>query len=205
MVSLKIWLKKQKTEEIVKRNNNMENENLKDIIQQANDAVSGVSDPDLKKIAFQKILDKLFDDNINKISKHKSEKKIVSKAATSKISSNKKEKDLILSELLRKINRTKYSEIHNLTKALDKSLYILKICKDDLGVDGLVPSQISGLLRGAFRIKMSKESVSMALGAATKYVDRNECVINGGRAFIYKIMHDGEKYLNEALLSSKSE
>lgn len=58
----------------------MENNNLKEIIQQANDAVSGVSNPELKKIAFQKVLDKLLNNDLlhkkGNISKNKSENTI---------------------------------------------------------------------------------------------------------------------------------
>lgn len=182
----------------------MENDNLKEIIQQANDAVSVISDPELKKIAFQKVLDKFLGNDLlpkNKVLSKNKSKKIVSKKNPTK----NKEKDPVSLELLQKINRTKYSEIHNFTKALDKSLYILKICKDDLDTDGLIPSQISYLLGEAFRIKITKESVSMALGAATKFVDRNECVVNGSKAFIYKIMHDGEEYVNEILRSVRED
>ncbi|MFA5421096.1 MAG: hypothetical protein WC280_03700, partial [Patescibacteria group bacterium] len=174
-----------------------------------NDAVSGVSDPELKKIAFQKVLDKFLDNGLSVKSKKNSGnkyKKNVSKNKPSKKSPvKKKEKDPVLSELLQKINRTKYSEIHNLKKTLDKSLYILKICKDDLDVDGLIPSQISYLLGEVFRVKITKESISMALGAATKFVDRNECVVNGGKAFIYKIMHDGEEHVNRILNSARED
>lgn len=179
----------------------MENKNLKEIIRQANDAVSEVSDQELKKIAFQRVLDELLDDNLSKkdgvIFKNKPKKSISKRSSFKNRSVKKKEKDPVLSKLLEQIDRTKYSDIHSLTKVLDQSLFILKIAKDDLNVDGLLSSQINILLKEVFRIKKSAASISMALMRSVKYTDRS----GEGNKILYKIMHDGEAYLKEIINS----
>jgi hypothetical protein len=179
----------------------MENDNLKEIIQQANDAVSGVSDPELKKIAFQKVLDKFLDNDLpqekSDASKYKNKNTALKKSSSKKVLIKTKEKDPVLLKMLEQLDRTKYPDIHNLTKVLDQSLFILKLAKDDLKVDGLLSSQINVLLRETFRIKTSLPSIRMALMRSVKYTDRS----GDGNKILYKIMHDGEVYLKETINS----
>lgn len=93
--------------------------------------------------------------------------------------------------LMNGINRTKYPKMEDFTAALDCSLYLLQIAKDDMGIDGLNPVQISKVLRDKFRKKISQNAASMALMGAGKFVDR----IKEGRGFIYKIMGAGERHI----------
>lgn len=104
---------------------------------------------------------------------------------------------MVLLKLLEQIDRTKYSDVHSLTKVLDQSLFILKIIKDDFNVDGLFPGQIHILLKEVFRIKASLPSIRMALIRSVKYTDRS----GDGNKILYKIMHDGEVYLEETMNS----
>lgn len=178
----------------------MEHE-IKDLVQKANEAVSGLTDPELKKIAFQSVLNKLLEekgDAKNKIVRLKNKSKV--SRPTQRIKTSKD--DEIVGQLLKKINRTKYPEVHKIKKALDKSLFILKIAKDDLGANGLIPSQIVAILSEAFRTKITKEAISMALGGATQYTDRTETTINGAKTYLYKIMPGGEEYIKK-IISSK--
>jgi len=93
------------------------------------------------------------------------------------------------------INRTKYPQMETLNSALDCSLYLLQIARDELNIDGLNTVQISSVLKDKFRKKISKHAVSMALMAAGKLVDR----IPNGKGFLYKIMDAGEKHLEAKL------
>jgi hypothetical protein len=159
----------------------------------------------LRKIAFQKVLDKLLDDGLlqenRTVSKNKSKKTISKAASFKKGPIKKKEKDPILLKLLEQIDRTKYPDIHSLTKVLDQSLFILKIAKDEFKVDGLLSGQIDVLLKEAFRIKKSVGSIRMALMRSVKYTDRS----GEGNKILYKIMHDGEVYLSGVLEDIKKD
>ena len=46
-------------------------------------------------------------------------------------------------------------KMENFSAALDCSLYLLQIAKDDLNIDGLNPVQISKILRDKFRKRIS--------------------------------------------------
>ncbi|MCK5320274.1 hypothetical protein KAJ61_02715 [Candidatus Parcubacteria bacterium] len=181
----------------------MNSDDLKALINSANEAVKDIKDDELKKIAFKIALDKLLYSNNSTGSSSKTKKVSKTKNVTAKkTSSGPKSKnytDDLSKELCKKINRTKYPKIHNLKTAKERAVYILKIAKNDLNADGLNPTQISLILSGPFRIKASKESISMALGSETKFVDRKEVSVKGGKAYVYKLMHKGEEWIDEIL------
>ncbi|KKR46923.1 MAG: hypothetical protein UT90_C0014G0012 [Parcubacteria group bacterium GW2011_GWA1_40_21] len=185
----------------------MDSTKLKEIIKMANEAVTGL-DGDLKKIAFQTTLDKLLAQNIepafdaSKITR-KGKVRKTKKSKESGTSARKSEDDTTVKEILGKINRTKYHKITSLDSALDRALYLLLVVRDDLKIDGLNPTQIANLLREVFRIKATKNAVSMALGKDSKYTHRTPVVINGAKAYVYKIMHEGEKYIKEKIAIDK--
>lgn len=184
----------------------MDSTKLKEIIKMANEAVTDL-DGDLKKIAFQTTLDKLLSQNISpavqgdRIPTNKSKKtrKVVESGSTGK----RTEGDSVVKDVLGKMNRTKYSKINDLSTTLDKALYLLLVIRDDLKIDGLNPTQIASILREVFRIKVTKNAVSMALGKDSKYTDRISSVVNGAKAYVYKIMSEGEKYINGKIAEIK--
>jgi hypothetical protein len=190
----------------------MDASKLKEIIQLANDAVSGL-DGDLKKIAFQTTLDKLLNQNFSPIQSPtlvtpetgqiKKVKKTRKSTIAATASIKKADDDAVVKDIVSRINRTKYQKMTSLESALDRSLYILLAVRDDLSIDGLSPTQIANLLRDVFRIKATKNAVSMALGKDTKYTDRNPVNVNGAKGYIYKIMHDGEEYIKAKLVEQK--
>lgn len=183
----------------------MDSTKLKEIIKMANEAVTGL-DGDLKKIAFQTTLDKLLSQNIEATSEtNKTTKKVrrSRKPVESGTGGRKTEEDSTVKEIVGKINRTKYHKITSLDSALDSALYLLLVVRDDLKIDGLNPTQIANLLREVFRIKATKNAVSMALGKDSKYTHRMPVVINGAKAYIYKIMLEGEKYINGKITTDK--
>lgn len=171
----------------------------------ANEAVAGL-DGDLKKIAFQTTLDKLLAQNIEPTdvsSKVVKKARKSRKSAESGTGTRKSEDDTVVKEIISKINRTKYHKITSLDSALDRALYLLLFIRDDLKVDGLNPTQIANLLREVFRIKATKNAVSMALGKDSKYTHRSPVVINGAKAYVYKIMHEGEQYIKAKISEEK--
>ncbi|MFH1840164.1 MAG: hypothetical protein ABH849_03370 [Nanoarchaeota archaeon] len=177
----------------------MKQEKLKEITKKANDAVRDL-EPELKKIAFETILSKLLESDSNLKEPSFSKRKIKFK----KISNPAHKHTSYLadaSELMDKIDSTKYPYLFELSSTLDKALSLIKIAKEDCAVDGLIPSQISEILNEKFRIKTKRTAVSMALMKATKYVDRKPVTIQGGKGYVYRIMHAGEIYLTKKLKS----
>lgn len=185
----------------------METNQLKELINKANEATKDIKDEEIKKIAFKTALDKLLDEGAGTTKaktlsnrsplKQKSKSGIYSKKAVDYVDDETK-------DILKRINRTKYTEIHNFKTAKDQALYLLSAIKDDLKIDGLNPSQISIILTKVFRIKSNLPAISMALGQETKYVDREEVNVKGGRAYSYKIMHTGEQYIKKAIEGFKN-
>jgi hypothetical protein len=173
----------------------MDSKSLKEKVNIARDAVEGLEEP-LKSEGFKTILSKL-------LNNENSPKKIISKNILKSKTGNSKSE--ILEEDLPLLNRTSYPQIILFKNTLERSLFILKIFRDDKGVDGLTVVQISKILTDTFRIKTSKESVSMALMNATKEVDRIAVPkLNGGKdKYMYKIMK-GEEDLIEGKLKNES-
>lgn len=164
----------------------MENTELKKKVQIAKDAVAGLEEP-LRTEGFKTILAKLLDEN----KLDEGTKKNTIKSRERKIVENN------IAEIeLPALNRTEYPELYKLKNTLDKSLFILKIYQDKFDIDGLTPSQISKVLTETFRIKTSKESISMSLMNAKNEVHREKGI---GKNFIYKIMNGGEKILKEKI------
>jgi hypothetical protein len=95
---------------------------------------------------------------------------------------------------LNQLDRTGYSRIMPGSRVLDNALWVLRAAKDQLGIDGLTPSQVADILTGKFRVATKASAANMALGRAGNMVDR----IPRGRAFAYRIMAPGEAYLDSS-------
>ncbi|MCK4553005.1 hypothetical protein KAT80_02275 [Candidatus Pacearchaeota archaeon] len=165
----------------------MDSNILKQKVAIARRAVEGLEEP-LKTEGFKTILSRLLDEE-----KSNTQKRITIK----KTKSIHEDKDL---QELPLINRTKYPQIYELEKVLERSLFILKIYRDEENIDGLTPSQIAKILTEAFRIKTSGPAVSMALMKAKLEVDRrSKTLLGGGKTYVYKLMKGGEEFLEQKL------
>ena len=79
-------------------------------------------------------------------------------------------------------------------KLLEKSLAALKLARDQLGIDGLTPPQISDILIKKFRVsKVHPQNVARDLAKATEYVHR----LKAGNEYKYLLMTAGESRLAE--------
>jgi hypothetical protein len=194
----------------------MEIDNLPEKVKKAKEAVADLDEP-LKTEAFKKILDKLLEPDMPqqmpmqyqqpssmvpvgaKQKKNNAGKKNKSKNTLNSSNAKlKEETEKGKRELAEKINRTEYSEIHDLPKTLAKVLYVLKIMQGKK-VDSLTPPEISYILKEVFKIKISGELVSINLNRkeAQKFVDRTRIVVGKAVAYKYKLMKGGEDYLTE--------
>lgn len=168
--------------------------NLKDLTQKAKEAVESLPEP-LKTEAFKIILSNMLESSEKK-------EKIHQKTTVQKVMSKKGTKEM--EDFSSKINRTKHPDIYKLKKALDRSLYVLRLARDELEVDGLLPLQISRILSTVFRLKSTQAAVNMALAGASSYVDRKPLRVQGGQGYEYILMHEGEKYLEGILKNGKN-
>jgi len=113
----------------------------------------------------------------------------------------KAKEDVVEKIVTSEIDLSKYNYIYGLS-GLPLFLAVLKIAREEFGIDGLTPPEISKILKSKFRISkaVSEENVSMALSKAGECIDR---VPNPrGRGYMYRIMHAGEQLLNETILKS---
>jgi hypothetical protein len=79
-------------------------------------------------------------------------------------------------------------------KLMEKSLAVLKLARDQLGIDGLTPPQISEILIKKFRVaKVHPQNVARDLAKATQYVHR----LKAGNEYKYLLMTAGESHLEE--------
>lgn len=177
----------------------MKVEDIKKLTQKAKEAVEGLEEP-LKTEGFKVILNKLMESG-----KNDSSRTVEIKKKKKAIASTAVDVTGVVEEVCNKINRTNYVEIYNMKKTLDKALFILKIVRDEAGVDGLLPLQISRILNVAFKIKATSIAISMALSSATKYVDRKQVDTRGGKGYKYYLMHEGEKYLEDLTKGDENE
>jgi len=98
--------------------------------------------------------------------------------------------DARIRELIDQIDRTRYNVTSEM-KVLDRALRVLSIARAH-GVDGLMSPEIAQILREKYRVSTTDSAVRMALGNASKYVDRR----SDGRAYRYFLMEPGETYLS---------
>ena len=172
----------------------MKTEKLKEHVEKAKEAVNDLEEP-LKSKAFEIILNKLLTNSIPLQQPS---------VETQPLTPSLQTQDLIYDadvadKLTNVINSTKYPIMYKLKKALDRALYILYLTRQDHGVDGLNPSQISKILSIKFRIPSSPNSIGMALMKAGSLVDRRPINTSGGNAYQYAIMHEGEVYIKKII------
>lgn len=85
-------------------------------------------------------------------------------------------------------------------KPTPQLLLILKIAKNEFGLNELTPSEIQKILEAKFRMHKSVNALSMLLMEKVgKYVDR----ILEGNKFYYRITGNGEKFVEDELNETK--
>lgn len=85
-------------------------------------------------------------------------------------------------------------------KATPQILLILKIAKEDFGINELSPSEVQKILKEKFRIIKSSSAISMLLMEKLgKYVDR----IQEGNKFYYRITENGINLVDSEIRTSE--
>jgi hypothetical protein len=171
----------------------MKKDDLKELFKKAADIASEVPE-NMQQIAFTRALD-LF---LGKAPEAKAKTGRKRSAAVGK--SKEKTEDASVELILQKLDRTKYPIMDELSDVLDRSLYVLRIAKDELNIDGFIASQIAKILTDKFRLPTSRQAVYARLSTAIKIVDSKPA----GNATLFRIMQPGEKYLDKAIAGLKS-
>lgn len=175
----------------------MENKPLKDKLEEAQEAVSNLAEP-FKTMAFEKILNSLFvSENEVKINQSGNTEKPKKESKKSGLIS-KKRVDEETEEMIKKINRTEHSIVKKMNKALDLSMYVLKIMEEQ-GYDSLTPSQITNILLEVFRKKTTAAAVGMALLNADEFIHREKTIHRGAVSYKYKLVDKGEDHINSLI------
>jgi hypothetical protein len=171
----------------------METKSLKERLEEAQEAVANLEEP-FKTMAFEKILNSVvISGNIQKENAENSQKQ--KREIKKSLVGSKKRIDEETEEMIKKINRTEHSIIKKINKAIDLSMYVLKIMEEK-GSDSLTPSQISDILLEVFRKKITKQAVGMALLKADEFVHREKIIHRGAISYKYKLVEKGEDYIN---------
>jgi len=185
----------------------MEEKTLKERLEEAQEAVSNLEEP-FKKMAFEKILNSLFvqeapqsnniKKNVEQIQRVKKEKKTMTNG------NSKKRVDEETQEMINQLNRTEHTIIKKMEKALDLSMYLLKVMEEK-GYKSLTPSQIADILSEVFKKKISKAAVGMALMKADEYIDRDKTIFRGAISYKYRLVDKGEDYINSLIETLEQE
>lgn len=185
----------------------MEEKTLKERLEEAQEAVSNLDEP-FKKMAFEKILNSLFmqeapannnaPQNKAPAQKFKKEKRVTSNG------NSKKRIDEETQEMINQLNRTEHTIIKKMDKALDLSMYILKVMEEK-GHNSLTPSQIADILLEVFKKKITKAAVGMALLKADEYIDRDKTIFRGAVSYKYRLVDKGEDYINSLIETLEQE
>ncbi len=168
----------------------MEEAGIREAAKKAEQVANGFEEP-YKSIIFKTVFEKLISGG------GLTEVKQETEHAAQKVSANGDQNNIDI--VCSKINRTDHPEISKLKTAKDRSVFILKLARDFAGVDGLFAREISDVLNRVFRLRVTRESITMVLGPETKFVDRKTVKTQGGDGFIYRVMAPGEDYLNTKL------
>lgn len=100
-----------------------------------------------------------------------------------------------IQHLMSLLDRSAHPEIAPAGRVLDKAVNLLRIVRDDFGIDGLTAPQIARILSEKFRLPTSPQSVRTAFDRAHGIVDR---VPGPDGAFRHRVTAHGEAYLADS-------
>jgi len=90
------------------------------------------------------------------------------------------------------VDRTQYPEIGQPGRLLEKVLKVIRIAKDEMGIDGVRASDVARVLTEKFRVRAKTNAVQMALDSRPDLVDRSK----REGVYEYRIMGTGEEFLD---------
>lgn len=174
---------------------------LAEVFKQAAE-IAAVVPESMHEVAFSRAVDEIMrnlgfgressDDSTDVSSPRRSDSSRRKSGAKGKADPPEQDRGHIMITLIEDMDRTKFPEVKASSSVLDRSLHVLRAARDDHGVDGLTPPEVSKILVEKFRVSTSRQAVSMALAGAGEYVNRRPV----GNGYLYKLMQPGDDYLD---------
>jgi hypothetical protein len=94
--------------------------------------------------------------------------------------------------LLSHLDRSAHPEVYEAPRVLDRALHVLRIARDEYGIEALTVPQITQVLKDKFRVSLTPQSVYGAFDRVQGVVDR---VPAGKGVWKFRLMAAGEAYL----------
>lgn len=138
--------------------------------------------------------------NSGHVSTGGNKQKVMKVSRTRKARKNSENLQKLLQIEQSKIGENRLNLLLKSGKYLERSLAVLAIARE-IEVEYLSPAEITQFLKEKIRVNVLRENISLALGRATRYVDRFR--LDQGGAYGYKIMVPGEKLLEKILTELK--
>ncbi len=156
----------------------------KQLVAQAVELVDGVEEP-YKGLAFQVILQHLITES--------RPESIEPPTKVGRRVSREEEKDPTGVFMDRAVDASAYTPLFFARgRLVEKSLAVLLLARDELGIDGMTASQIAEVLTKKFRVPMvHARNISRDLSRRTEYVSR----VRTAEGYKYLLMLGGEKHL----------
>jgi hypothetical protein len=163
-----------------------------ELAKKARDQVKDLDEP-YKSLAYQTVLQELIQEAKKPVLR---EMKPAKRIAAAEAAENPVEVFLT-----NKVSAAQYARLFAVRGNLvEKCLAVLKLARDELGIDGLTATQIYGILVKKFRVaRVYRSNVSNDLGKATEYVTR----LKTNDEYKYLLMAAGEQRLDEVVGQSK--
>ena len=166
-----------------------------DLARKASKEVEGLKEP-LRSIAYKTILDELIRDAKS------SRPEVTGPVGVIKTEGAGK-RDPVEAFMGRAVDASGFGDVFTRRGfLLEKSLAVLKLARDEFGVEGLTPTQIGQILTRKFRVAgVHAANISRDLGKSTQYVSR---VTDDRGHTVYLLMVQGEQRLREVLADFKT-
>jgi hypothetical protein len=172
----------------------MSEPDYKKLAKQAADAVEGLKEPAFS-IAFGKILEDLISRERHQVRTEAG--RAVASVTKSATGLGGNEGDPVDLFNTRPVDAADYAELFRSNgKLVMKCLAVLKLARDEFGIDGLGPASLESILKKKFRVAgVHPGNISRDLGKSLKFVSR---VDRGGKA-VYILTAQGEESLKLAI------
>jgi len=164
-----------------------------ELARKASKEVEGLEEP-LKSIAYKTILDELIKDAKASGTEPKG-------GPETELTTGKR--DPIAAFMGRAVDASEFGNLFTAKGSLvEKSLAVLKLARDEFGIEGLTPSQIKEILTRKFRVSgVHAANISRDLGGSPEYVSR---ISDDKGRTAYLLMVRGEQRLQEVLSETKT-
>lgn len=166
-----------------------ENESLKELFAKAAETASVVPE-NMQEAAFHRALDAL---QAEAGAAEAAEKRPQGKTTSGATDSTASASDAgSVVERFQQLSRERARAVDSEESARGRAMALLRVARDELGVDGMSAPEIASVLTDKFRWRVTRQAIGQALDTAGRMVDR----VKVGRAVSYRLMSEGERWLD---------